>query len=109
MKKGDVFLRLRLKMSMTLLVILAFVLLVLFAMLNVYMAFQNQSDANQFLQELDRNAGFSISRLRAEEEQPPQGFWHSILPLSRSRGFTDFYSACLDHDGKMIYVIHHFN
>ena len=96
-------------MSMTLLVILAFVLLVLFAMLNVYMAFQNQSDANQFLQELDRNAGFSISRLRAEEEQPPQGFWHSILPLSRSRGFTDFYSACLDHDGKMIYVIHHFN
>ena len=84
-------------------------LLVLFAMLNVYMAFQNQSDANQFLQELDRNAGFSISRLRAEEEQPPQGFWHSILPLSRSRGFTDFYSACLDHDGKMIYVIHHFN
>ncbi|MBP5752405.1 MAG: HAMP domain-containing histidine kinase [Treponema sp.] len=109
MKKGDVFLRLRLKMSMTLLVILAFVLLVLFAMLNVYMAFQNQSDANQFLQELDRNAGFSISRLRAEEEQPPQGFWHSILPLSRSRGFTDFYSACLDHNGKMIYVIHHFN
>ena len=109
MKKGDVFLRLRLKMSMTLLVILAFVLLVLFALLNVYMTFQNQSDANQFLQELDRNAGFSISRLRAEEEQPPQGFWHSILPLSRSRGFTDFYSACLDHNGKMIYVIHHFN
>lgn len=109
MKKADVFLRLRLKMSFTLLVILAFVMFVLFAMLNVYMAFQNQNDANQFLRELDRNAGFSVSRLRAEEELPPQGFWHSILPLSgESRGFTDFFSACLDHEGKLIYVIHHF-
>ena len=96
-------------MSFTLLVMLALVMFVLFAMLNVYMTFQNQNDANQFLHELDMNAGFSISRLRAEEEQPQQGFWHSILPLSRSRGFTDFYSACLDHNGKMIYVIHHFN
>ena len=75
MKKADVFLRLRLKMSFTLLVILAFVMFVLFAMLNVYMTFQNQNDANQFLRELDRNAGFSVSRLREEEELPPQGFW----------------------------------
>jgi signal transduction histidine kinase len=122
MEKRDVFLRLRLKMMLGILLVQVCILAVLMILLNVSVYFSNRSDADSFMRHLIERGGRMASytqgselrdkmvRERLSERGIPFEIANDIPRrfefLSEGPAFHDYYSVRLDTKGQVVRVYH---
>ena len=127
MKKKDVFILLRFKITFMVLVVLAIIFSILIGLLNLYLKVINRRDCRVFITELMENEGYLTPRPREGQKKdsassdddsffkpslpPPEAsiFEYWLFGSNHRRGFQDYYVARLDKDGKLDHVLHTFS